>query len=85
MKLKSVTFSFSDAPAGSDSVKVTRRQCSPTAGVFGTSYNQQVALVDGAADVEITGLDGAYSFFASWVDGSGVLTPIGTCVIPAIL
>lgn len=85
MKLKSITFSFTDAPAGSQTVKVTRRQYSPTGGTFGTSYNQQVTLVDGAADVEFTGLDGAYSFFASWVDGSGVATPIGTCVIPANL
>lgn len=85
MKLKSITLSFANAPAGSETVKVTRRQYSPTAGVFGTSYNQQVALVDGAADVEFTGLDGAYSFFASWVDGSGIPTPIGTMVAPAIL
>lgn len=85
MKIKAVTLSFADAPAGSVSVKVTRRQYSPTGGVFGTSSNQQVTLVDGAADVEFTGLDGAYSFFASWVDASAVLTPIGTAVFPAIL
>jgi len=83
MKIKAVTFSFADAPAGSVSVKVTRRLYSN--GVFGSSTNQQVTLVSGAADVTFTGLDGQYSFFSSWVDGSGVATPIGTCVIPANL
>lgn len=83
MKLKAITLGFSDAPAGTESVKVTRRQYSPTAGVFGTSYNQGVTLVNGAAEVTFTGLDGAYSFFASWIDGSGFATPIGSAVIPA--
>jgi len=85
MKLKAITFGFSDAPLGSESVKVTRRLYSPSSGAFGSSSSQQVNLTGGTADVEFTGLDGAYSFTAWWVDGSGALTPIGTTVSPANL